>query len=189
MTIITAENIQKKWGENGIVDSFTYHFEHNQIYQIIGDNGRGKTTLLKILAGLLLSDQGKCSKVKNMGWCSSKGIGEMPRLSGLENIKLMNKFIPSNLNNINEWKNFSSFNQALSTEYGKCSHGMQMLISLYISCLGQPSLLLLDEPFAHLSFENTNHFLKEWKTLTGASTIIFSAHEKLPDFQGEIIEL
>ncbi len=91
--------------------------------------------------------------------------------------------------NFHLWQELGSFNDALNTEYGKCSDGMKILISLYISTISGAKVLIWDEPFAHLSFENSQKILTSWEKLTGAETLIFSSHEKIEDFKGEVIFL
>lgn len=189
MTLLKAHNIHKSWNKNVILDSVSIELVSGGLYQLQAQNGKGKTTLLKICAGLLTPERGEVKCDFSKSWCSSHGSGEIPRLTGYENIELMKKIFKTKEDRIDTWRDLISFNEALETEYGKCSDGMKMLISLYISTLAGADILFWDEPFAHLSFENSNQILSSWDSYTGAKALIFSSHESLKNFSGEVISL
>jgi ABC-type polysaccharide/polyol phosphate transport system ATPase subunit len=138
MVNIQAHQLKKVWKSgDGLRLPFSYHFEAGKGHQIIGTNGCGKTTLLKILCGLLVPDEGKVSTNVDIGWCGSHGCGATPRLTGIENINLMVKFlnVHHDEKRLTLWRELEGFSDALNTDFGHCSHGMQMMISLYLSQL------------------------------------------------------
>jgi ABC-type multidrug transport system ATPase subunit len=189
MSLLKASYIEKSWNETSLFNSVSHNFNRGEVYQLRAENGKGKTTFLKICAGLLTPDVGEISCSSPRGWCSSKGNGEIPRLTGRENIELMMKIFKTKNNNINQWRELTSFNDALNTEYGKCSDGMKMLISLYISTISDPKIIFWDEPFAHLSSDNSQKILNDWQRYSGAEALVFSSHETISDFKGEVISL
>lgn len=176
MSLVILDSICKTWQGRGLVSPQTLSFTADKAYQIVGNNGCGKTTLLKIICGLLSPDQGTYGSTSSFSWCSDRGVGATPRLTGQENIDHM-KFFLKGSEPPQDWHHLSGFTDALKTEYGLCSQGMQMLISLYISTLSRAQVLVWDEPFSHLSPENTQVLLENWRQLTGASCLIFSTHE------------
>ena len=56
--MIQIQGMTKKYGNKVIVEEWSYHFEKGKIYGLIGRNGAGKTTVMKCISGLLLSDAG-----------------------------------------------------------------------------------------------------------------------------------
>ncbi len=57
--MLKIKNLKKSFGQNQVLDDFSYHFKDNTIYALMGANGSGKTTLLNIISGFLDSDDGK----------------------------------------------------------------------------------------------------------------------------------
>ncbi len=91
MTLLKAHQIQKSWNKKLILDSVSLDLKSGSLYQLRAENGKGKTTFLKICAGLLTQDNGNIECQASKAWCSSQGNGEIPRLTGFENIELMKK--------------------------------------------------------------------------------------------------
>ena len=56
--MIQIQGMTKKYGSKVIVEEWSYRFEKGKIYGLIGRNGAGKTTVMKCISGLLLSDAG-----------------------------------------------------------------------------------------------------------------------------------
>lgn len=83
------EQITKKYGQNTVIDDINFDFGNSQIVGLIGKNGVGKTTLMKVMNGNIINYQGKVdlSKDENVGY-----LIEHPKLydnkSGLYNLKL-----------------------------------------------------------------------------------------------------
>lgn len=57
--VVKAEGLSKAYGDNSVIESFSREFLKGDKIGVIGNNGRGKTTLLKMLAGILPQDKGK----------------------------------------------------------------------------------------------------------------------------------
>lgn len=189
MALIQLKNIQKSWQGRGLVKPVSLSFQPDTSYQIVGPNGSGKTTLLKVICGLLTPDLGNVVHNVSFTWCGPKGVGEMPRLTGLENINHMMGILKADESRLEKWRALNSFSEALETEFGLCSEGMKALLSLFISTLGNAQVLVWDEPFSHLSSENTTAILRDWQKLSGAQCLIFTSHEKLDQFTGEVIKV
>ena len=56
--MLECKGLYKSFGKNEIITNFSYKFEDNTIYAITGTSGKGKTTLLRMLCGLLNPDKG-----------------------------------------------------------------------------------------------------------------------------------
>jgi len=181
--------LTKSWNSDILFKSFSYDFTDQTSVHISGENGLGKTTLLKIFVSLIHPDKGSIDYCgQNLSWCSSFGVGLFPRLTGLENIKMMESIL--NVRSfIEPWHKFSSFEKALHTPFGQCSEGMKMLLSLFVSSLGSVDILVWDEVLRSLSEHNRKYLEKNWQELTGAKKLIFTSHDDFLKEDCEKIEL
>ena len=66
MNILTADNITKAYGERRLLDGASFFLQEGEKVGIIGINGTGKSTLLKILAGMEEPDEGKVIRAQGM---------------------------------------------------------------------------------------------------------------------------
>ena len=65
MPAIQTENLTKKFGEMTAVDNVNLRVEHGEIFGFLGPNGSGKTTIIKILAGLLSPTAGSAVNLRS----------------------------------------------------------------------------------------------------------------------------
>lgn len=62
MSILKAENLYKTYGDKTLFDHISFHIEENERIGLIGPNGTGKSTLLKVIAGLESIEEGEITK-------------------------------------------------------------------------------------------------------------------------------
>lgn len=149
-------NVSKSFGEHKALSDLTFNLKQGKITGLIGADGAGKTTLLRILIGLLLPNEGTISVLgldpKYDRNSINDQIGYMPQKFGLyedltvmENLKLYAdlKNVPHNFTKLLEFTTLLPFQDRLA---GALSGGMKQKLGLACTLLGQPKLLLLDEP-------------------------------------------
>lgn len=195
--LIICSGISKKFGKVEIFNDMNIEIESNQIIGLIGENGSGKTSFIKLISGMLLPDKGEIilfnTKIK-----SEKDIialkdkisilGDANRslywnLSGKDNLYYfwtiktgMDKKSGSALiDGLIEKFNMSSFIDKKVESYSK---GMKQRLLLVVALLGYPRLLVMDEPLNGLDYENTiilknyiNDFVKK-----DNGTVILTSH-------------
>ena len=66
MNILTVENITKSYGERKLFDNASFYLQEGEKVGVIGINGTGKSTLLKIMAGLEEPDEGSVTKANHV---------------------------------------------------------------------------------------------------------------------------
>lgn len=160
------------------VNRVSFNLAEKSILGINGKNGSGKTTLLKLIAGLLLPDKGEITLLgQPLNDCNAKEhisiLLEGSRsfywnLKGRENLEYfcqLNKINNMNqeINKMIELLNLESFIDRLTGTY---SRGMQQKLSLAISLLNNPKLLILDEPTNGLDYESKEQLRKTIQQLT-----------------------
>lgn len=164
--ILEAKNIEKKYGHFKALDNLNMHIPKGAIYGLIGKNGAGKTTLIRLLCGLQRPTSGEytlygtlnnsrkiAEERKRVG-----GIVEMPSIcldmTAEDNLKEQYKIIglPSydNLQEILELVRLNNTGKKTAKHF---SLGMKQRLGLAISLVGNPDLLILDEPINGLDPE------------------------------------
>ena len=171
--------------------------DENSIYALIGNNGSGKTTILRLLVGLIWPASGEVkifneslSKDKMKLWEIRKQIGFLfqnpddqlfaPTVGedvafGARNLKLPEDLIKERVDwalkavNLSEYENFSPFD---------LSWGQKKRVALAGLLVMKPRLLILDEPFANLDFKSIYNHLEILENLRKSQdlTIIFTTH-------------
>ena len=156
MNSIITKNLTKKFGQITAINNLSLDIEEGKITGLIGADASGKTTLIRLIIGLLKPDNGEISILNlNPGKQKSeitKKIGYMPQKFGLyedltviENLKLYAdlKKQPYKFDKMLEFTKLSDFQDRLA---GALSGGMKQKLGLACTLLGNPEVLLLDEP-------------------------------------------
>lgn len=187
--ILQTKNIGKSYGQTVALDNINMKIKRGTIYGLIGRNGAGKTTLLKIISGLSFPDKGDVTlfgkKTKdNKELLERIGIlienpGLYPDLTAYENLKLkcmaygMNKkgYIDSLLDEVGLVDTGKKKTKAFSL-------GMKQRLGIALALVGEPDLLLLDEPANGLDPEGMKEVRETLDRLAREKniTIIVSSH-------------
>ena len=157
--LIDIEKLSKSFGEQKVLDKIDFKLESGEIVGLIGPSGSGKSTLIKTMLGMEKADEGealifdyqmpKREILSNIGYMAqSDALYEM--LTGYENIEFFGKMkgVPSNelkkeIEYIAEIVDLTGNLKKLVSNY---SGGMKRRLSLAIALIGNPELLILDEP-------------------------------------------
>jgi len=153
---VEIKNLTKTYGDSIAVDGLSLNIEKGKITGIIGADGAGKTTLIRLIIGLLLPDSGDIMTLdinpetqKNI---LNKKIGYMPQkfglyedLSVIENLILYAdlKNVPHDFGKLLKFTDLERFQDRLA---GDLSGGMKQKLGLACALLGSPEFLILDEP-------------------------------------------
>ena len=206
--MIKLENVSKSYVKNvKSVDSLNLEIKDGEIFGFLGPNGAGKTTTIKMITGILNSDEGKIliddKDIKNEGISAKKDIGFVPdtpdiflKLKGIEYLNFMGDIyeVPKDIRTkrIEELtKKFEIYNN-LNEEMQGYSHGMRQKIIICGALLSNPKNWILDEPMTGLD-PKAAFDLKEMmrQHAKKGNCIFFSTHvlevaEKLCDRVGII---
>lgn len=159
---VEIKKLTKRFDEGEpAIDNLTLNIEKGKITGLIGPDGAGKTTLIRLIAGLLTPSDGEISTLAlnplNQRELLNAKIGYMPQkfglyedLSVMENLELYAdlKEIPQNekAKIFNKVLTMTDLNQFKERMAGALSGGMKQKLGLACTLLGKPELLLLDEP-------------------------------------------
>ncbi|HBC9208892.1 TPA: ABC transporter ATP-binding protein [Staphylococcus aureus] len=180
--LIQISNINKSFKKNRVLKNISFDIEKGTCTALIGKNGAGKSTLVDILSNKIIADDGvildkdKLLQSENRSIMFQKTMfPDQLKVIGI--IKLYQSFYenPLTLDVIIELTKFNS-NQ-LNQFANKLSGGQQRLLDFVISLIGQPQLILLDEPTSNMDIEMREYF---WSIIAKLKeenrTIFYTSH-------------
>jgi ABC-type polysaccharide/polyol phosphate transport system ATPase subunit len=119
---------------------------------LLGRNGSGKSTFLRVLAGIITPDKGKVKVYGRVAPVMALGVGFEMEMTGMENIKLLGSLIGMSKKEINNSldyiKEFSELGEALDMQVKRYSSGMMARLGFSIATSGNPDILIVDEALA-----------------------------------------
>ena len=196
MNIISVKNLSKSFGQERVLKNVTRDFEKGKIHGIVGNNGSGKTVLMKCICGFLIPDSGSITVngervgvdvdfPRDMGLIIETP-GFLPNMTGVKNLEILaslNKKI--GLEGIAAAIRRVGLDPLMKKPVGKYSLGMRQRLGIAQAIMEDPALLILDEPLNGLD----KHGVREMRQLIKGlkeqgKTILLASHN-----QGDIDEL
>ena len=193
---ISVQNLSKSFGQERVLKNVTRDFEKRKIHGIVGNNGSGKTVLMKCICGFLIPDSGSITVngervgvdvdfPRDMGLIIETP-GFLPNMTGVKNLEILaslNKKI--GLREIAAAIRRVGLDPLMKKPVGKYSLGMRQRLGIAQAIMENPSLLILDEPLNGLD----KHGVREMRQLIKGlkeqgKTILLASHN-----QGDIDEL
>ena len=155
--LLSTNGLTKRYGRKNAVDHVNLHIRQGAIYGLIGRNGAGKTTILRMIAGLASPTEGEISLFGETGKKSlymTSRIGTLiespglyPNMSAAENLKL--KCLALGVRKkgyIEELLDAVGLNGVGRKRVRNFSLGMKQRLGIALALVGEPDLLVLDEP-------------------------------------------
>lgn len=188
--IIDVRHVHKTFGEEEVLKDVCREFEIGKIHGIVGNNGSGKTVLMKCICGFLKPTEGKIfvnykEVGKDMDFPDNLGIiietpGFLPNISGIKNLQLLAS-LKKKINNtvIRESIKKVGLDPDMKKPVGKYSLGMRQRLGLAQALMEDPQILILDEPFNGLDKHGVVHIRNLIKSLRGeGKTILLASHNQ-----------
>ena len=152
--VIETTNLSKKFPSKLAVNKANIHVEKGDIYGLIGKNGAGKTTAMKMILGTLLPTEGEIKLFGNDNLNQErKRIGSLIEAPGLyrnctayENMKRFSLLYGGTDEDIYELLKFVGLADAKKMKVGHFSLGMKQRLGIALALLGNPDIMVLDEP-------------------------------------------
>lgn len=193
MNILTADNITKAYGERRLLDGASFFLQEGEKVGIIGINGTGKSTLLKILAGMEEPDEGKVIRAQGM---VVRFLPQHPSFRPEDT--LIEALLRENGKTEEEATDLITDAQNMMTRLGitdfneTCGHlsgGQKKRLALISVLLTPSDLLILDEPTNHLDGDMAEWLEEVLKKRKNA--VIMVTHDRyfLDSVAGRIIEI
>ena len=191
-TILQTNGLTKKYGKKTVVDHVSVHIRRGDIYGLIGKNGAGKTTFMRMVLGFVIPNEGTVELFDGEPQkTSGQKIGsliEAPAFyagcTALENLKYFsvlsgrgkNQEIPEK--RLHELIEMVGLGDAGKKKVGNYSLGMKQRLGLAIAMIGNPEFLVLDEPVNGLDPAGIRDVRDTIRRLNEESgvTILISSH-------------
>jgi len=193
---LTIQNISKSYGTNLALNSFTATLDAG-IYALLGPNGSGKSTLMNILTDNLKADSGEITydgeNVLDMGVRFREKLGFMPQYPGLYPNFTVERFMwyMAALKGLSKAESQRQIPEILAAvelddvpkrKIGALSGGMKQRLTLAQAVLGDPEILILDEPTAGLD-PKQRIAIRNYISKIAFNKIVMIATHVVPDIE------
>lgn len=192
--IITIHDLSFSYGEVLALEDVTIDIRANEFVAVIGPNGGGKTTLVKLLMGMLEPDHGDISVLGGSPWSARKRFGYVPQHTRFDYefpISVMNVVLMGRLGHGVGVGPFGASDReravrALDTvgcanlkkrSFAELSGGQSQRVLIARALVSEPDILILDEPTANLDPTVQDDFYDLLHELKNQMTVIIVSHD------------
>ena len=190
-TVLSISNISKRYGKIQAVKELTLEVEKGQVFGLLGPNGSGKTTTLSMILDLIKANSGSFQWFdKTPGKESRKRIGSViespnffPYLSPVINLKIVADIKDIGYEDIDRVLNLTGLFERRNTRFKTFSFGMKQRLAVASALLGNPDVLILDEPTNGLDPQGIAHIRELILLIASQGTTIILASHLLDEVQ------
>ena len=203
---LSVKNLSKSYGDKLVVDDLSFGIDQPGVYALLGTNGAGKTTSLRIILGMLAKNSGEILwKGKpldpistSIGYLAEER-GLYPKYSLLDQLlyfaKLRNVPKHTAMERIKYWSDRLDVNEYIFPPKAKgkksskanradqLSKGNQQKIQLMVTLISDPELIILDEPLSGLDPVNTDLFKSIIKEELGKNKFLIMSSHQMPTIE------
>ena len=177
--MLILKNCTKSFKKTKALNDFSCEFKHG-IYGLLGPNGSGKTTMMRCICGLLSPEKGSIEcDCENIGYLPQQ-FGAMKSLTVYETMRYfatLKKIPKSNQDNeIRYCIDLVNLSDKIKNKVGSLSGGMVRRLGIAQAIMGNPEIVLFDEPTAGLDPEERVRFKSLLRKIKNDKTIIISTH-------------
>ncbi len=156
--VLSAENLTKRFGNREAVSDVSFEVRAGEVFGFLGPNGAGKTTTIRMLVGLARPDRGRVrirgldlTRHFTQAMSHVGAIVESPDLyrylTGRENLQHFARMLPAGASGrIEELAAMVALSERLDDKVSTYSLGMRQRLGIAQALLGEPDVLILDEP-------------------------------------------
>lgn len=157
MNVLEVKNLKKIIGKREIIKDLNFTVKEGEIYGFLGPNGAGKTTTIRMLVGLIAQTSGEIkicgvdiTRNKEKALKDVGAVVENPELykylSGRENLMQIARIRKVSKQEVEELIKLVGLQDRIDDKVRKYSLGMKQRLGLAAALIGNPKLLILDEP-------------------------------------------
>lgn len=188
-SILSIKDLEKYYEDSPVLKSINININEGEIYGLLGRNGAGKTTIMKIILGLTKPTKGKVillgsdtstdkgkEVLKNVG-CIIESPGFYSNLTATENLMIFAKLRGDSENSVKEALKLVNLPYNDKKLFDKYSLGMKQRLAIANAIMHKPKVLILDEPINGLDpigIAEVRDLIKSLKE--NGTTILISSH-------------
>ena len=164
---IETQSITKKYGKKVVVNHVSLNIPNGSVYGLVGENGSGKTTIMRLITGLAIPTSGKYSlfgiscddkkiyKAKEKLAAIVEAPSLIPTMNAYDNLKYAAGYLGISINEdrVNEILSLVGLNNVEKKLVKNFSLGMRQRLGIGLCLLNDPKMLILDEPMNGLDPE------------------------------------
>ncbi|WP_147533001.1 ABC transporter ATP-binding protein [Bacillus marasmi] len=188
-SFINVEGLYKSFGEQNVLKNVNFKVEKGEIVGLLGPNGSGKTTFIRILNGVIKPEKGTIllngmdpategDTIRKISGIVTESAGLYHQMSGKENLELFaDLYGVKDKKRLTELLDLFDLTEHQDKPVGKYSTGMKKRLALAKALLHKPDILFLDEPTNGLDPDGIQmvlSYLKKYNQETGTTMIICS---------------
>jgi ABC-type multidrug transport system ATPase subunit len=153
--VVETKELTKRYGDRLAVDEVSMTVKRGEVYGFLGPNGAGKTTTLRLLVGLILPTGGSATilgrpagrpEVTARVGALIEGPGFYPSLSGRDNLRVMSRYGGLDESHVDEVLERVDLADRGDDKFKSYSLGMKQRLGVACALMGDPELIVLDEP-------------------------------------------
>lgn len=188
-SIVSIKNVSKHYQDLAALDNISLQLAPGEVLGLFGHNGAGKTTMMKLILGVVTASQGEvkvfgADPKSQQAWQGRRQIGYLPEnvsfyehLTGAEVLSYFARLKSVHKGQVIELLEQVGLTHAMHRQVKTYSKGMRQRLGLAQAFLGAPKLLLLDEPTVGLDPTATQEFyLSVDKLKSNGASIILCSH-------------
>ncbi len=165
MSVLEVRDIHRNYGKKEVLKGVTFQIDSSEIVGLIGKNCAGKSTLFKVITGILKQKSGtvkildqevssKNRKIFQQVGCLIEQVSLYPHLTGYEHIQIVAKLTDTKIDeHVETLISTLKMNSYIHNKTKTYSQGMKQRLGILLAVLNKPKLLLLDEPLNGLDPE------------------------------------
>lgn len=193
-TMIEVSGLKKSFGRTQVLKGVNFRVQKGSVFALLGSNGAGKTTIIRILSTLLKPDDGYASinhfevveqakQVRNQISLTGQFVAVDDILTGRENLTLIAQLKRRKdvKQKVAQWLSFANLEDAANRPVSTYSGGMRRRLDIAMSLLCDPNVLFLDEPTTGLDPQNRIAMWKLVKELAAQGTTVFLTTQYLEE--------
>lgn len=192
--VICVSQVCFSYENENVLDDVSFCAQQGDFIGLVGPNGGGKTTLLKIILGLLEPDRGSLRIFGGSPKEARQAIGYVPQQCQLDKdfpINVENVVLMGCLSSSPIFGGFSQREKELAQEalakmdlvdyryqqFGRLSGGQRQRVLIARALVGNPQMLIMDEPTSNLDSRSQNQIYELLNSMKGDCTIILVSHD------------
>jgi ABC-2 type transport system ATP-binding protein len=188
---ISVQDLTKRFGDETVLHGVSRDFEEGKIHGIVGNNGSGKTVLMKCICGFLIPTRGRVlvggkQVGKDMDFPDDVGLiietpGFLPGVTGMKNLQILAS-LKRRIDDaaIRETIRRVGLEPSMKKPVGKYSLGMRQRLGIAQAIMENPSILILDEPLNGLDKSGAAQMRALIKELrVQGKTVLLASHNQI----------
>ena len=189
---VRFKDVSFSYGTHPVLTDVSFHIHHGDFMALVGPNGSGKTTILKLLLNLVKPDTGRVTLFEGIPSANRDKIGYVPQHADYDSafpitvlevvrmgrLKSLSRILTAeDLKAVQEAMKISGVSELAGRPYSALSGGERRRVMVARALASSPLLLILDEPYTNMDIESEARLYKTLESLKGSTTVIIVTHD------------